>query len=94
MSDGTGKTSLAKLATSFAIGFVVSLGLCGVNFLTFTIGLGGGAKLPVAFVITGYVELAGMAICAVGLLIVCLVALVQAIYRRLSPTQDSPKDKP
>lgn len=78
---GARKTNLAKAATIFAVGFVVSLGLCGVNFLTFTIGFGGGNRLPRAFVFTGFLELGGMTICAIGLLVVGLVALVKAVSR-------------
>lgn len=83
------KSGLAKAVSIFATGFAISFGLCGVNFLFF---LTAGDRAGIVPTYTGLAELAGMAICAIGLLIVGLIALVQAVSRRFSNPPNSPED--
>jgi len=89
----TGKSILAKLATTFAIGFVVSLGLCGVNFLLLAgggaVGRSGGATV---LIVLAYLEVAGMVICAIGLLVVGLIAAAQATHKSFSNTPNSSEE--
>jgi hypothetical protein len=81
------KTKLSKLATGFAVGFLVSLGLCGANFLAI-VG-GGGRSFSVLLLVTAYAELAGMVVCAIGLLIVGLVAAWKALQVHTSKPADN-----
>jgi hypothetical protein len=67
-------TGLARLATMFAVLLVVSIGLCGANLALISHG---GDSL----IVTGIVELAGMAVGAGGLVVVGIVAVVRAIMR-------------
>lgn len=86
-----GKTGLARLATIFATGFGISLGLCGVNFVAVTSGLSGRPQLSNLLFITAWIELAGMAICAFGLLAVGIIALVDSVRRNfLQQHSDKP----
>jgi hypothetical protein len=77
----TGKTGLAKLATIFATGFLVSLGLCGANFVAVMSGFSGHPVLPNLLFITAWLEIAGMLVCAVGLLVIGIVMLVNYVGR-------------
>lgn len=85
-----GKTGLAKSATMFAALVLISLGLCGFNFVA-VIGFlptGGGASphswrdvLGSVLTVTGVLELIGMAIGFAGLICVGVAALFNSIRR-------------
>lgn len=77
------KSGLAKAAAVLAIVFLVSLGLCGVNFLA--LSSGGAMNGAEGFLfVTAYLELFGMAVGAVGLVIVGIIAIVKAVMDRFS----------
>lgn len=80
----TDKTGLAKAAVFFATVLGVSLGLCGVNFLTVVGGAArsGSAGLISFLLVAAYVELAAMAFGALGLVIVLVVWAWQGIFGR------------
>ena len=81
------KTGLAKAALIFATLTLISLGLCGVNFVAFTdayrhSGAGGSGMELVKFLIaTAYVETGGIVIGVVGIMVVLTVYAVQEIAR-------------
>jgi hypothetical protein len=89
------KTGLAKGATIFATLLLVSLGLCGFNFVAVIgfVPMGGGASpqswrqtLGVMLTITGMIEFVGMAIGIAGLLSVGIAALFNAVRRHRNDT--------
>ena len=75
----TNTTGLAKAVAILASGLVICLGLCGLNFVAVVSGVGiAGSILG----LTAYLELAGMIICAAGLVAVLIIALAQGSYRQ------------
>jgi hypothetical protein len=87
----TGKSGLAKAVAFFATLLAVSIGLCGVNYVAWTVAMSVGARpdtshwvrqLGGTAMITGMIELVGMAVGAVGLVVVGLVALVIRTIRK------------
>jgi hypothetical protein len=75
----------------FATLLAVSIGLCGVNYVAWTVAMSVGARpdtshwvrqLGGTAMITGMIELVGMAVGAVGLVVVGLVALVIRTIRK------------
>ena len=77
------KSGLAKAATILVTMFLVSLGLCGLNFLALVGGgvMGNGSSVLIT---TAYLELAGMVVGAAGLLIVGVIAIVQGVIDQFS----------
>jgi hypothetical protein len=94
-----GKSGLAKATAFLATLLLVSLGLCGANFVgvIFLAPLGGGGDTSPwwrnwsAYVLfpAAYIELAGIAIGIVGLIVVAIIA----ITRKSSPGSDAPSDR-
>ena len=91
------KTGLAKIATIFALLLTVSIGLCGANLALFSRygAVSGGAPAPprsaggsMVLMATGFAELFGMGVGAVGLVIVGLVAAVKAVVRGLKKDKE------
>jgi hypothetical protein len=85
-----GKSGLAQAAAIFATLTLVSLGLCGANFVAVIgfVPMGGGAApqgwrnaLGGVLTVTGVIELIGMAVGIVGLVGVGIAALVKALLR-------------
>jgi hypothetical protein len=75
-NEGREKSGLAKAATILATGFGISFGLCGLNVVAvFSSRTGGAGFLG----ITAYIELAGMIICAAGLVIVGIIAIFKML---------------
>jgi hypothetical protein len=82
------RTGLAKAAALLASIFGVAIGLCGANFLA-VIALVpiGGSSGPTGFRawvsgtlgITAWLELAAMALSALGLVVIGLIAIIRAI---------------
>jgi hypothetical protein len=86
----TDKTGLLKAAVMFAMLLLVSLGLCGVNFVAVIrfVPMSGGASphswrdtLSSVLGVTGVLELVGMAIGAVGLISVGIAAAAKTARR-------------
>jgi hypothetical protein len=80
MSDE--KSGLEKAAAILGAVFLVSLGLCGVNFVAVSgnVMRGDGGLL----IVTAYLELFGMAVSGVGLVVVALIAIARAIIDSFS----------
>jgi hypothetical protein len=97
-----GKTGLPKLTAIFATVLMISLGLCGANFVAVIlfVPIGGGTPPPPTWrdwpqyvlTFTGYAELLGMAVGLLGLLFVGLAAIWQAIHGSLFSNADETKD--
>ena len=86
------RTGLAKAAAVLATGLVISLGLCGLNLAAFA-AFSRGLDSPL--VVTGYLELGGMAVCAAGLLFVLLLFLLKLLFKPLRrPGQPGKEDQP
>ena len=99
MAPWTNKTGLAKATAILATIALVSIGLCGANFVAvITFGsLSGGSEgfqwVSEVLAFAGFAELAGILIGIVGLLIVVVIALIGAIVRlRSGPEQISLRD--
>jgi len=74
-----GTTGLAKAVAILAVGLGISIGLCGLNFIAVTTLKGDNSVL----IVTAYLELAGMIICAAGLMIVAIIAVSRMIAKAL-----------
>ena len=78
------KSGIAKVVTAFATIFLVSLGLCGVNFvaaMSSRFGQGGSGE---GLLMTGaYLEVFGMAVGAAGLAVVGVFAGVMWVVRQV-----------
>jgi hypothetical protein len=86
------RTGLAKAAAVLATGFGISLGLCGLNLAGYAAFSHGGDSV---FLIPGYLELAGMIVCAAGLLFVLLLFLLKLLFKPLRrPGQPGKEDHP
>ncbi|HEY5330987.1 MAG TPA: hypothetical protein VIJ79_13960 [Acidobacteriaceae bacterium] len=81
------QTGLAKAATIFAVLFVVSLGLCGANFVAASALNRGISGL---LIVTAYAELLGMIVGLGGLVIIGLIAIGAAVVRFFSPPDEPP----
>jgi len=79
------KPTSAKATTVFAVIFLVSAGLCGVNFLA-ALGLNSTAEGFLS--ITGYAELVGMVVGLTGLIAIAFISLLRWIIRLFSPPPD------
>jgi hypothetical protein len=75
-----GRTGLAKATAILATGFAISLGLCGLNLAGYAAFSHGGDSV---FLIPGYLELAGMIVCAAGLVFVLLLFVLKQIFKPL-----------
>lgn len=94
-----GKSGLAKATALLATLLLVSIGLCGANFVgvILFVPIGGGNPPPPtwrdwpAYVLApaAYIELAGIAVGIVGLIVVAVIAIFRAITRR----SDAPSDQ-
>jgi hypothetical protein len=82
------QTGLAKAGAISATLFLISSGLCGGNFALFLKfgSLGGGVPPPdrpawatSLLMITGFLELAVIALSAVGVIVVLVIAIARAI---------------
>lgn len=87
------RTGLAKAAALLATILVIAIGLCGANFfLVISNGeifgppatTGPKAWLANVLGITAYIELIVMAICALGLILIALIAASRAIRSRFT----------
>jgi hypothetical protein len=93
------RTGLAKAVAILSTVLIVSLGLCGVNFVA-TVGLVGvdaprrSAWSPVQLMIDiGFVELAAIACSFVGLLVVGILFLFRNKNAPPSPIRDEKEDE-
>jgi hypothetical protein len=85
------KTGLGKAAAFFATLLLVSIGLCGANFVgvlvlsSTTSGLGPGRswwRIPMTgLTFAAYIELLGIFVGAVGMVIVAIAFAIRAIMR-------------
>ena len=70
------KSGLKKAAAILGAIFLISLGLCGANFVV----VANGNNYPGALLMsTGFLELLGMAVGAIGLAIVGVIAIVRKV---------------
>jgi hypothetical protein len=67
-----GRSTLAKLAIAFAVTIAIAFGLCSVTLMRSTNAVSGNI-LPAAIIVEG--------ICAVGLVVVAIVAIVRSASR-------------
>lgn len=90
----SGKPSLAKAATMWTVLLLLSLGLCGANSALFArygaISGGGPVSGRTIFatnslMVTGFLELIGMAIGAIGLISVVILALIRLVQKFFKP---------
>jgi hypothetical protein len=79
LSESGKKSGLARAAAVLATGFGISFGLCGLNAIAITSIPGRGAGF---LLVTAYLELAGMIICAAGLIVVAVVAIFRFFASR------------
>jgi hypothetical protein len=82
------KSGLAKAASTLAAVLVISLGLCGVNFV---VAISGNNYPGGLLMSTGFLELLGMTVGSVGLIGVGLTTIVRKI-RATSSMQGSDPD--
>jgi hypothetical protein len=81
-------TSFAKALVILATVFLVASGLCGLQWIFATNVQGTGAIL----IPLGFLELAAMAVSAVGIVVVLLLWIGSAVYRRIAhPGDDDPQ---
>ena len=89
--------SLPKAAALFALLLLVSLGLCGANAALFSrfATISGGTPPPdrpvwasMTLMTTGFFELIGMAIGALGLLAVTIAALIKVVTQFFNPKSE------
>jgi hypothetical protein len=88
MSEAERKSGLAKTGAFFAVGFGVSLGLCGANYVADQLAT--GDRIGQFLMNTGIIELAGMVVFGAGLVVVGMFAICRLIYRAL--TDNGPGD--
>ena len=94
-----GKSGLAKAATIWTLVLLLSLGLCGANFALFARHGAIAGDGPVSdrtvfatnsLMVTGFLELIGMAIGAIGLISVVILALIKFVQKSFKPrTEDT-----
>ncbi len=89
-----GKTGLAKAATMWTLVLLLSLGLCGANLALFgrygAISGGGPVSDRTIFatnslMVTGFLELIGMLIGAIGLISVIVTAVIKLVRNCFNP---------
>jgi uncharacterized membrane protein YidH (DUF202 family) len=80
------RSGLAKATAILATGFGISFGLCGLNAIVIDSVQSNGWGF---LIVTAYLELAAMIICAVGLLIIAVIAIFRALRRRKSADRES-----
>ena len=79
MAPWANKTGLAKATAILATVLVVSLGLCGANYLTFTLRYETlGSMAFTALVWTAWCEVAAIVVSGVGLVVVGVMAFRRA----------------
>jgi hypothetical protein len=84
-SDSTG---LAKAVVVLSLVLLISLGLCGANFLVVTQWANSAATGPQPiFMVTGFIELFGIIGSLLGFLVVGIIVLIRAIRQIFSPTK-------
>jgi len=76
----TNRTGLAKATTVLATVLLVSVGLCGVNFVAMSggIDLNGLSGL---LIVSAYLEALAIVVSAAGLLIVGIITIVRALTK-------------
>ena len=99
--DGEGKdrkarTGLARLAAILATALVVSIGLCGVNFLAVvsfapTMGSNWRGIIGNLLIVAGWLEIIAMGVSAGGLTVVGLIALARTLTGK--PAYSDGQDK-
>lgn len=82
------KSGQEKVVAVLATVFLVSLGLCGVNFVAVMSSNGSGAGAWLG--ITAYIELFGMVLSGGGLLFIAIIAIASAIIDSLSNRGSKP----
>ena len=78
MAPWTNKTGFAKAAAILATITLVSLGLCGVNFVI-VISSNSLSWVTSTLFIAGWVELAGILLGAAGLIVVAIIAVARGM---------------
>jgi hypothetical protein len=94
-----GKSGLAKATAFLATLLVVSIGLCGANFVA-VMGVGNwGSTLaprnlagPI-LIVAGIVELVGVVVGIVGLIVVAVIAIVRALAGRSDTPSENEKSE-
>jgi len=98
----SGKTGLAQATAIFAVMFIVSVGLCGANMALFSrfATVSGGTPPPgrpvwasMTLIVTAFIELIGMAVGALGLIVVAIAALISWITRKIATMKHNAEDE-
>ena len=92
-----GKSGLAKAAALWTLVLLLSLGLCGANFALFARYGAIAGSGPVSdrtifatnsLMVTGFLELIGMVIGAIGLISVIIAALIKLVRNCFNPRRE------